>query len=156
MQLGPWWCCFYSRYYLDSVNLHSNYYGNMKNLKWPGITGALLLVYACWTPWVTIASKGITITGVAAEGTSYGKPGALHLILVCLFIIFSMIPRLWAKRFNLLVTGLNTAWMLRNFLVLSLCRAGECPEKQWGIYLVLVSSILMLLGSFFPEETRTR
>jgi hypothetical protein len=127
----------------------------MKNLKWPGIAAALLLVYACWTPWVTIASKGITITGVAAEGTSYGKPGALHLILVCLFIIFSLIPRLWAKRFNLLVTGLNTAWMLRNLLVLSLCRAGECPEKQWGIYLVLISSLLMLTASFFPEETRT-
>jgi hypothetical protein len=128
----------------------------MKNLKWPGIAGALLLVYACWTPWVIISSKGIIITGVAAEGTSYGKPGALHLILVCFFIVFSLIPKLWAKRFNLLVTGLNTAWMLRNFLVLSLCRAGECPERQWGIYLVLVGSLVMLLGSFFPGDTHSQ
>lgn len=127
----------------------------MKNLKWPGIAASLLLVFACWTPWVTIASKGITITGVAAEGTLYGKPGVLHIILICFFICFSLIPRLWAKRFNLLVTGLNTAWMLRNFLVLTLCRAGECPEKQWGIYLVLISSLLMLVASFFPEESRT-
>ena len=126
----------------------------MKNVKWPGIFAALLLAVACWTPWVYIASKGITITGVAAEGTLYGKPGVLHIILVCFFILFSLVSRLWAKRFNLLVTGLNTAWMLRNFLVLSLCRAGECPEKKWGIYLVLVSSLLMLIASFFPEKTR--
>lgn len=125
----------------------------MKNLKWPGIIAALLLVVACWTPWVYIASKGITITGVAAEGTLYGKPGVLHIILVVFFILFSMVSKLWAKRFNLLVTGLNMAWMLRNFLVLSLCRAGECPEKKWGMYLVLVSSLLMLIASFFPEKT---
>jgi hypothetical protein len=127
----------------------------MKNLKWPGIFAALLLVVACWTPWIHIASKDITITGVAAEGTLYGKPGVLHLIFVSFFIVFSLVSRLWAKRFNLLVTGLNTAWMLRNFLVLSLCRAGECPERKWGIYLVLFSSLLMLIASFFPEKTRT-
>lgn len=123
----------------------------MKRFTWIGIAGALLLLAACWMPWVTVHSKNIIISGMHTEGTPYGKPGLLHIVFAIFFIVFSLIPRLWAKRFNLLVTGLNAAWMLRNFLLLSLCRGGECPERENGIYWVLVSSLILLLAAIFTE-----
>ena len=127
----------------------------MRYVKWLGVAAGLLLLWACWVPWVAIHSKDIIITGMQAAGTNYGKPGLLHLILIPFFIVFSLIPRLWAKRFNLLVTGLNTAWMLRNFFLLSLCRGGECPERLPGIYWVLLSSLLMLAAALSTELPRT-
>ena len=123
----------------------------MKNSKWIGICAAVLLVISCFSPWVSIPSKNIIISGVDATGTNFGKPGYFHLFLVFFFIIFHLLPKIWAKRVNLLVAGLNTAWAIRNFFLIAACMGGECPERKSGIYLLLFSSMLMLLSSFFPQ-----
>lgn len=114
----------------------------------------LMLAGVCWMPWIEIQSKGLIITGMQATGTNYGQPGLFHLILVPFFIAFTWIPRVWAKRFNLVVTGLNTAWVLRNFFLLSLCRGGECPERLPGLYGLLLISMLMLVTALFTELPR--
>jgi hypothetical protein len=56
-----------------------------------------------------------------------------------------------AKRINLLVTAINLGWAIRNYFIVSLCRGGECPEKQIGVYLVVISSVLMLVSAMFPD-----
>lgn len=120
-------------------------------MKWIGLAGVILLVIACFTPWVIISSKNITVTGVESTGTNFGKPGYFHFIFSFFFIILHLIPTLWAKRWNLLVVALNIAWAIRNYFVITMCREGDCPEKQAGIYLVLGSSIIMLLAALFPD-----
>lgn len=124
---------------------------NMRYLKWIGLAAAVLLIVSCFTPWVIIESKNITVSGVDATGTNFGKPGYFHILLSVLFITCTIIQRVWAKRLNLLVTALNTGWALRNFFVISTCQGGECPEKQIGLYLVMLSSLLLLLSSLFPD-----
>ena len=123
----------------------------MKRVKWLGIFAAAVLVAASWLPWAFIESRSITITGMDATGTNFGSPAYFHLIMAVLFIPLTLMPKLWAKRLNLFVVAINSAWMLRNFLVLSICRGGDCPQRKIGIYLMAISSIIMLVSALFPD-----
>ena len=123
----------------------------MRYMKWIGLFAVILLAVSCFLPWVNIASKNIIVSGVDATGTNFGKPGYTHFVLGFFFIVFHFIPKLWAKRVNLLVVALNIAWAVRNYFIISMCREGECPEKQIGLWLVLLGSVLILVAALFPD-----
>ena len=116
-----------------------------------GILAVLLQVAAAFLPWVYIESKELALTGLDTTGTNYGKPSYLHILFAAFFLLFTLIPRLWAKRVNLLVVALNLAWALRNFFMVSSCQGGECPVKKAGLFLSLLASVLMLLSALFPD-----
>ena len=97
--------------------------------------------------WVIVPGKQIFISGVDAGGTAFGKPGYLNLLLSALYIVLTLVPKLWAKRVNIFIGTINLAWTFRNYLLLSRCEAGECPEKQTAIYIFLVAGIAMFLGA---------
>jgi hypothetical protein len=120
-------------------------------MRWIGLLAVILLIYACFNPWVTIHSKNIIVSGIDAEGTNFGKPAYLHFVFGFFFTLFHLIPRLWAKRWNILVVALNIAWAVRNFFVISSCREGDCPVKQMGLYLMLAASLIMLVAALFPD-----
>ncbi len=120
-------------------------------MKWVGLIAVIVLVVACFLPWIYIDSIATTVTGVDPKGTFFGKPGYFHLILAVCFTVFTFLQKIWAKRLNLAVAAINMAWAVRNFILLSACAAGECPQKLTGIYLVFFSSLLLLLASFFPD-----
>jgi hypothetical protein len=123
----------------------------MRWMKWIGEAAALLLIFSCFIPWVFIESKNITVTGIDATGTSFGKPGYFHLLMSILFLLFNFIPKVWARRSNLLVAALNIAWAVRNYFLISACQMGDCPAKKSGIYLILITSLLMMAAALFPD-----
>lgn len=123
----------------------------MRYMKWIGLAVAVLMIVSCISPWVFIESKNITVSGIDATGTNFGKPGYFHFIMTAFFLVFNFIPRLWAKRANLLVTALNLGWAIRNYFIISACAGGECPEKKTGIYMMLLASVLMLVSALFPD-----
>ena len=123
----------------------------MRYMKWIGLLAVILLVVSCFTPWVIIESKNIIVSGIDSTGTKFGKPGYFHFVFGSFFIIFHFIPKIWAKRSNLLVVALNIAWAIRNYFIISTCRDGDCPAKQTGLYLVLIASALMLASALFPD-----
>lgn len=123
----------------------------MRYMKWIGLASVILLVVSCFLPWVIITSQNIIVSGVDSTGTNFGKPGYTHFVLSFFFIIFHFIPKLWAKRINLLIVALNIAWAIRNYFIISTCREGECPEKQIGLWLVLGASAIMLAAALFPD-----
>ena len=123
----------------------------MRYMKWIGLMAVILLVVSCFFPWVIITSKNIVVSGVDSAGTNFGKPGYAHFVLGFFFTIFHFIPRVWAKRWNILIVALNIAWAVRNYFIISMCREGECPEKQTGLWLVLIASTLMLFAALFPD-----
>lgn len=125
----------------------------MRYSSWIGVGSVLLLALACTMPWVLIPSKQLVISGIDASGTRYGKPGYLHLLLGFFYLLFTLVPAVWAKRANLLVVAFNLAWTIRNFLILSLCRGGECPQRLYGLYLLAIASILMLIAALLPKKT---
>ena len=120
-------------------------------MKWVGVVAAILLVVSCFTPWVIIESKNIVVSGIDATGTNYGKPGYFHFIMAFFFLLFSFIKKIWAKRLNLIVAGLNLAWAVRNYFVVTACSGGVCPSNQSALWVMLLSSILLLVCSFFPD-----
>ena len=123
----------------------------MRYMKWVGLAAALILIASCFVPWVFIESKSITVTGIDATGTNFGKPGYFHLIMSFFFLIFLFIPRVWSKRANLLVVATNFAWAIRNYFMITACSGGDCPEKKIGIWMVLLGTAGMLLAGLFPE-----
>jgi len=123
----------------------------MRYMKWVGLVAVILLVVSCFLPWVIIPSKNIIVSGVDSTGTNFGKPGYTHFVLSFFFVIFHIVPKLWAKRVNLLIVALNIAWAIRNYFIITMCREGECPQKQIGLWLVMLASVLMLIAALFPD-----
>lgn len=123
----------------------------MRFMKWIGLMAVILLVVSCFTPWVFIESKNIIVSGIDSTGTNFGKPGFFHFLFSFFFILFHFIKKIWAKKWNLLVVALNIAWAIRNFIIISVCREGDCPEKKAGMYMVLLASAIMFLSALFPD-----
>jgi hypothetical protein len=123
----------------------------MKYSKWIGLAGVALLIFASYQPWVVITSKNLVLTGMHTTGTNFGKPALMNIFTAIIAAILFIVPTVMAKRTNLFFCGFNIAWCLRNFVVISSCRAGECPEKMHGLYLLVIASIIMLIASFFPD-----
>lgn len=109
------------------------------------------MIIACTMPWVQVISKNITVTGLKATGTNYGMPGLMNIILGCVATLFFLLPKIWAKRTNIFVCALNAAWAVRSYILVSTCQMGECPEKQVGLYLLFVASVMMLVAALFPR-----
>ena len=123
----------------------------MKHSQPIGIIAALAIIAICYMPWVFIASNNISVTGLDAGPTDFGRPGLMNIFLSCVCILFFAVPKIWAKRTNVFIATLNFAWSIRNFILLTTCQAGECPEKNAGLYLLLMASFTMLLMTFLPK-----
>lgn len=123
----------------------------MRIFKWTGAAAAIILIIACFYPWVFIESKSLIIRGTDAVAIQLGKPAYFHFILLFLYLVFNFLPKVWAKRVNLIVVALNMGWALRNYYLISTCQGGECPVKQTAIYLLIPLSILVLLSALFPD-----
>ena len=123
----------------------------MKYSNYVGAVLVIILIIACNMEWVYIDGGRIKVSGLQAAGTYFGKPGIMNIIFGSITGILFLTPFIWAKRANLFFSALNLAWAVRNYIIITMCREGECPEKQTGIYLLMASSILILLVSFFPE-----
>ncbi len=122
----------------------------MKYSQLLGVLACIALVAACYAPWSFVGERNLLITGMNAAVPDFGKPGLLHIILSIFLCAGFVIPKLWAKRTNVLVAALNMAWCIRNFLLMSACHGGECPQKKAGIYMVTVLSVFILLMTFLP------
>jgi hypothetical protein len=127
------------------------YFCNMKHSQTIGILLCLALFYCTTQALVIIESHHLVITGWKAEGTNFGQPGKLFVYLGGLSILFFALPFIWAKRINVAIGAIIIAWSFRNFMVLSACQMGDCPQKQWPLYACVVLSIGILIMSFLPK-----
>ncbi|MFT3705091.1 MAG: hypothetical protein QM802_22180 [Agriterribacter sp.] len=123
----------------------------MKYSQWIGVLIALLVIAGCYLPWMEVPVTQKIATGMNSAGTTLGRPGKLNIIFSVIAIVCFIIPRVWAKRTNLLFCALGFAWALRNFLLYGRCEMGTCPERKYGLYLVLFGGLLMLVASLLPD-----
>jgi len=124
---------------------------NMKYSQPIGILATLALIGVCFLPWSFIASQQITVTGFSAPGTSFGKPGLFNCIMCVIMLVMFSVPAVWSKRTNVFIAALNLAWSARNYLLLSTCMMGECPEKKAGLYISLLLSLIIQVMTFLPK-----
>jgi hypothetical protein len=124
----------------------------MKYSNYIGVFIAVALIVVCFIPWVYIEAIPTTITGINADKTNFGRPGLMNIVLSTLAIILFILPKIWAKRTNIFVGSINLAWSMRNFLIVTQCELGDCPQKQLGIYLLPVLATALLLMTFIPPD----
>ncbi|WEK33592.1 MAG: hypothetical protein P0Y53_13960 [Candidatus Pseudobacter hemicellulosilyticus] len=123
----------------------------MKYSQWIGIAAAITLIVACFLPWTWHPDVQKTFNGFFSEQNVYGKPGKMLISFSSIAIVFFLIPKIWAKRWNLLVTALLLAFAIRCFIIYSGCYNGICPTKLAGIWLMLACAVLTLAMSLFPD-----
>lgn len=123
----------------------------MKYSQLTGCVAVILLLSVCYLPWSIIADKNITVTGMSAPNTVYGKPGLMHFVLGFVLILFFLIRKVWAKRANIFIAAINLAWSIRNYMLLTTCFMGECPQAKTGLYYELILCIIILIMTFLPD-----
>jgi hypothetical protein len=123
----------------------------MKYSQWIGIVACLLLIAACFMPWAWYPDRQENFTGFFSEENRYGQPGKILLFFNVLCIILFLVPRVWAKRFNMLFGTLMLAFGIRCYFVFTACYMGTCPDKKPGIYLVMLLPAIITLAAILPD-----
>jgi hypothetical protein len=123
----------------------------MKYSQWIGIAAALLLVAASFMPWAYFPDLGKEFTGFFSEENRYGRPGEFLTFLCIIMIGLFAIPKVWAKRTNLVVAAITLAFAIRSYLLFTGCYRGICPEKRVGIFLVLLAAAITMAASLLPD-----
>jgi len=133
----------------DSTQKEDKY--TMKYSQQIGAILCLIVIGSCFIPWSYIPSLHATLTGMYTATTDFGKPGILHIAFSFMAFVLFLIPKLWSKRTNIFICAFNLAWAVKNYMLYSMCSAGDCQEKKTGIYIMLIASILMMIMSVLPK-----
>ena len=118
-----------------------------------GIAAALLLIVCCFIPWAYYPDLHQSFTGFYSEQNQYGKPGKAFIFLSGVSIVFFLLPKIWAKRANQIVSVLVFAYALKNYFIYAACYLGICPEIQIGLIGMLVFSLVILICSLLSKAT---
>ncbi|MEO7524561.1 MAG: hypothetical protein ABIT58_10725 [Ferruginibacter sp.] len=120
-----------------------------------GIVAAVAIIISCFLPWVHYNNINTTFNGFNvtkfATGNYYGKAGIPISILAAISLILMLLPRIWAKRTNLFVAALLFAYCIRTYIIFTSALFEGEIEKKAGIYLVIIMSVIILVGSLFPK-----
>jgi hypothetical protein len=126
----------------------------MKYTQTIGIIAAILMIANCYLPWIYIPSVNLTLNGVQGtvnEQFTFGQQIISQVFFSCLLIIGFLLPKVWAKRTNIFLGFINMAWAVKNFVLFSLCRAGECPQIKMGLYITLILGAIVLVMTLLPK-----
>ncbi|HWI92410.1 MAG TPA: hypothetical protein VNT20_14110 [Flavisolibacter sp.] len=118
----------------------------MQSIRWLSILTAMVIITACFFTWVSVESKNFFVGGfVSSDNSRFGEPGILHVAFCSIIILLLLVNKVWSVRTSFFVSAFNVAWAVRNYVVISACSGGLCPEKHTGLYTILIGSILLLI-----------
>ncbi len=123
----------------------------MKYYKVIGLVGCGLLIVSCFMPWAWYADLNKTFNGFFSEGNNYGKPGKFFVFFAIISIVLIYFDKIWAKRVHLFLAALNIGYLIKTYILFTSCYNTYCPEKRAGLYLLILSSILIMIVAIFPD-----
>jgi hypothetical protein len=123
----------------------------VKWLHYLGIAACITLIISCFLPWGFYADINQEFTGLYSYKNQYGKPGKLLITMSVLILIFMLLPKVIGKRINLFLSAFTVAYAITKFILFSSCYNNYCPERRFGLYLMLACTIVMLVASIFPN-----
>lgn len=123
----------------------------MRFSQWIGIAAAIVLIGSGFMNWTWYPDIGKHFTGYYSHENIYGKPGKFLALLAIIAIVFFLIRRLWAKRWNILFCATAFAFAVKTFILYTSCYKGICPVRQPGIWVMLGSAVVMFLCSLLPD-----
>lgn len=119
--------------------------------KWVGAAACGILIVSCVMHWAYYPDIQKHFTGFdtkvlykGREVNYYGRPGILLSILAILCGSFHLLNKLWAKRINLFFAALCAAYAIKSFLMFSASYTGYEPQREAGIWLMLLTAIMNL------------
>ncbi|MFM2146653.1 MAG: hypothetical protein RL732_1489 [Bacteroidota bacterium] len=117
-----------------------------------GVVAALALIGSCFLNWAWYPDLNMHFTGFYTYKNYYGKPGKLLVILSILSLALFLVPRVWAKRWNLLVNAIAISYAIFSFITFTRCYAASiCPQKEAGLFLMMGSAAVMLVMALLPD-----
>ena len=123
----------------------------MKYYKITGLLACTLLALSCFLPWAYYADIDKTFTGFFSQQNSYGKPGKAFIFIAVFSAILILVNRIWAKRLLLFLNAINIAYLIKTYVLFTTCYATVCPQKEYGLYLLMIASVVLMIVSVFPD-----
>lgn len=123
----------------------------MKYYKVLGLFACAIVAISCFLPWTFYPDLNKSFTGFFSEENMYGKPGKVFIFLVVISGILILLNKLWAKRVLLFVAAINVAYLIKTYVLFTTCYIAMCPVKQYGLYLLMAGTVLLLIVSIFPD-----
>ena len=123
----------------------------MKYYKLIGFIACLILAASCFLPWAYYPDLHKSFAGFFSEQNVYGKPGKVFLFFAIASAILIFIDKIWAKRALVFLAALNIGYLIRTYVIFTTCYKTFCPQKQYGLYLLIISCIVLFIASFFPD-----
>ncbi len=123
----------------------------MKYYKQIGFIACILLVISCFLPWAFYPDLHKSFNGFFSEKDIYGKPGKVFIFFAVVSAILILSKKVWAKRTIIFIAAFNLGYLVRTYILYTSCYRAFCPQKQYGLYLLILGSVLLLAVSFFPN-----
>ena len=123
----------------------------MKYYKIIGLLACVLLVIACFLPWAYYADLHESFTGFYTHENIYGKPGKVFIFFAVCSAVFISLNKVWAKRTLIFFAALNIGYLIKTYVLFTSCYSTICPQKEYGFYLLMVSSIALAVVSVLPN-----
>ena len=124
---------------------------SVKILYWAGILACLVLIISCFVPWTYHADVDKTFTAFFSEKNQYGKPGKFLIFFAIVSLALIILPKVLAKRINLFLSAFTMAYAIKTYILYTSCYNAYCPEKKIGIYIMLFSTVVILIAAVFPN-----
>ncbi len=102
-------------------------------------------------PWAYYADLHKSFTGFFSEQNMYGKPGIVFVFIAVCTAILIYLDKLWAKKTLIFLAALNIGYLIKTYVLFTSCYSAICPQKEYGLYLLIFSSVLLLIVTFFPD-----
>ncbi|MFY7963965.1 MAG: hypothetical protein ACOVO1_03625 [Chitinophagaceae bacterium] len=125
----------------------------MKYSQQIGVFAAIIVIVSCYLPWIEITALNKTLNGLDGyvnNNITFGTQIKAHAFFCIFSIPLFIISKVWTKRLNIFICFLNLTWAIKNFILFRLCRP-ECPETKFGLYLLVLSSVVMMLMALLPK-----
>ncbi len=123
----------------------------MKYNKIIGFVACALLILSCFLPWTYYADLNKTFNGFFSEENNYGKPGKFFVFFAVASMVLIYLDKIWAKRVLLFLAALNIGYLIKTYILFTSCYNTYCPEKKAGLFLLILSSVLIMIISIFPD-----
>ena len=101
-----------------------------------------------------MASLHLTLNGINGkvnDALTFGSQWKAHSFFCVIMIILFLTPQLWAKRTNIFFAVMHLGWAIKNYIIFSMCRQGECPEIKPALYILVLLALIIQIMALLPK-----
>ncbi|MCU0395291.1 MAG: hypothetical protein MUF29_05255 [Chitinophagaceae bacterium] len=109
---------------------------------WLGLLACAAMIVSTFMRWTWYPDIQKYFTGFFTEDNYYGRPGIFLCTMAAIGLLAYLFQKVWLFRLNLVAAALGMAYAIKSFLLFTSSYDGYVPEKQPGIYIMLVASLL--------------